>query len=128
MQNELTYEQVKKHVEMDCEYTGKDTFKKMVDLERRGVVLTPMQANLMFVKRGYGKTFMEYCRVLAENSTREYFTVSTKTAERDEDSHYLSIHGKMDWLRGFRDFMEKYGKDFKVRNERQIEIVYEKVR
>ena len=128
MQNELSYELIKEHLKRKAEYDGTIAYERLLDLEKRGIKLTPMQANLMFFKRGYGKTFMSYCNIIAENANKEYFRVNIKTTELDEESQACGYQQKVEWIRGFGYFMEQYGTDFKIRSQKQNEINYEKIR
>jgi len=128
MQNELTYEQVKDHLKMRFIHDGDIAYKDLLNFEERGIQLTPMQANLMFLNRGYGKTFMTYCELLKENRMKEYFKINIDDAERDEDSQILRHTGKLDWLKGFIYFMKQYGKDFSIQNQKSTEVNFEKIR
>ena len=114
MQNELTYKQIKEILRIKNITTNDKGYEELQNIEERGIQLTPMQANLMFQSRNFGKTFMTYIRLLLDNRNKKHFTVSIYDVRRDPDSILFNEISKVFWVEGFTNFMRRYGKDFKI--------------
>lgn len=73
------------------------------------IPMEEFQANLMFFKRGYGKSWMSYILVYADmlNSNKDIFDIRPKY---DMDAN--EPQRKRTWLVQFDRFMEKYGDEF----------------
>ena len=91
--------------------------KELID---RDIPIEYFQANLMYMKRGYGKTWMSYCMVASDLyqklQTKESYPVSFESTRLDKD---CTTHArKQEWLRQFSEFIAKYFSDIElIRNE-----------
>ena len=128
MQNELSYELIKENLKRKSEYDENTGYKDLLELEKRGIQLTPMQANLMFQSRDFGKTFMTYTRLLLDNRNKKHFTVNIYDAKKDPDSILFNEISKVFWVEGFTNFMRKYGKDFKIEILGKGKATYTKIK
>jgi len=112
---------------------------RLKDILSRGIKLEPYQANLLFLKRRYGKTFMSYTLLasdileyLKENNTAIIGMSSTISKKHidfnsifyDPDITSQNIHKS--WLFGFKEFINKYYKEFNIIKESQDSITIKK--
>jgi len=97
--------------------------KLLVD---RNVPIEGFQANLMFLRRGYGKTWMSYCLVATEivEQLRDKEKVSVGDRDSDisisiYDTDLISHNRKQQWIHIFKDFINTYLSDdvFIIKNE-----------
>lgn len=79
--------------------------KAIIDL---GIPIEPWQINLMYLQRGYGKTFFSYS-VAAVKLVREGEISIAHGKSRDPDAH-MKAHQTSAWRNGFADFLVNHTK------------------
>lgn len=112
---------------------------RLKDILSRGIKLESYQANLLFLKRGYGKTHMSY--ILLANDILEYLKeantaiigmssdISKKHVDFNSifyDPDIINQNTHRSWLFGFKEFINKYYKEFNIIEESKDSITVEK--
>lgn len=99
------------NIESTLELNG--SINKVRELEARGIHLTPIQTNIMFLGgRQYGKTFMSYIKgaenILKLIHDKSYMTIDIKDiGYRDRDFN-ISYQNKTRYFKEFIEFLEYY--------------------
>ncbi len=135
--HELTIQDIKRLLASQPIEQNLRSLQRLQDLENRGVRLTPIQANLMFFNRSYGKTFMSYC-MIAE-TMREMFNcqlmvlvgfnvwsehhINPKNYDPDLIKYDHEINKKI-WMNGFLDFLAKHFPEFEVIEKKQFMVSF----
>lgn len=89
-------------------------------LKKHGVVLTPMQFQLMFFKRQYGKTFMELCTIIPQiheiyESGKDEMQISCLRGADIflfESWNMEHTNRRLNLLDAFEQFLIEYYKDY----------------
>lgn len=85
--------------------------KELNSLADRGIILSPWQANKLYLGgRGLGRTFLSYVK-LAESCKGDGFSLSLEHEFSNLDPDADSEYRKQQWLRGLKDFLEEYYSD-----------------
>jgi len=124
------------------EQTGHENAGKLKYILDHNIPIEDFQANLMFLQRAYGKTYMSYINKFLDLVEHFKYSTSIYTIEilksgsnkniKDKDLHTTQL--KLFWLRGFCDFLiglYEYGitVNFKIISNNTIEIsnIYENI-
>ena len=102
---------------------------RLQDTLNRGIKLEPFQANLLFLKRGYGKTYMSYIEMANDilqhmnDYNKDYVIIgeSTEISKKHVDFNPIMydtdiINENMlsHWFSGFAKFIKEYFKEFTI--------------
>ena len=92
---------------------GNPNAKKLSILMERDIPIEGYQANLMYLQRGYGKSFMSYCMAAAE--AWSFLQTNDKYEIRYfNDPDATTIRRKQEWKELFNRFMDEYFPDLEV--------------
>lgn len=106
----------------------------------RGIKLEPFQANLLFLKRGYGKTYMSYIEVA--NGILKFMNDYKKDSaivgdningfEKSDfnpilyDTDILNKNMLRYWIQGFETFLKEYFKEFTIEYKNRYALIITK--
>ena len=114
---------------------------RLKDTLARGIDLAPFQANLLFLKRGYGKTYMSYIEMANDilKYMNDYGKDSVIIGESTEiskkyvdfnpiyyDTDILNHNMLRNWLMGFEAFIKEYFKEFTIEFKDNITAIITK--
>jgi hypothetical protein len=129
---ELTINEIREILER----TDEDALARLDSLVNRGIELTPMQLRLMFLPRGYGKTFMSMCNLMTSMEEHEEFMVSfnelintriPSIIPEDIDLNGSVIKNK-DYIMNLINFVNKYYPEYSIiKKDTQTIILNKKI-
>lgn len=104
-----------------CDVEGYNKLKDVID---RNIPIEGFQANLMYLNRGYGKSWMSYILVAQQCmeilDKHDEVTVGSRSAIINPAYYDIDIstnHRRMQtWLEAFRLFIDEYYPDMKINN------------
>lgn len=101
-------------------------------LSNRGIDFTVTQIHLMFIPRGFGKTFMSMCEVMDAGSQYDEFAVSFSKRLGDDriptlipkDADAVNHHIKIDYLNKLVIFAEEYFREYNAVREEAHRLIF----
>ena len=105
---------------------NQDGYRQLRDLLSRGIKLEAYQANLMFLGRGYGKTYMSYCLAAEECidllGTKELVTIGKIDSDiliMDVDFNTTPMT-RRNWFEGFERFCKVHFSELEVKTKNEF--------
>ena len=116
-----------------------DGYEEYKNLLKRGIKLTAMQMNLMFLNRAYGKTFMSYCALMIGAKNKEEFTIDFDSENKISNEDNLTSHcldpdlkkhnkmeNKLHYLDGLCEFVCEYYPEYTIYRKTKLKARFSK--
>ena len=111
--------------------TDPDGLLRLESLESRGINLTPMQMRLMFLPRGYGKSFMSMCNLMSSMDEHEEFVISFEEMRgsrlpyiipKEEDLNG-TYQRNLDYIMKLICFINEYYSEYSIIRKTKLTII-----
>lgn len=115
-------------------YKNPKNYKRLKEVIDRNIPIEPYQANLLFLNRGYGKTYMSFimmAQLIQEMPKKEILLTKEGFYDynfdpRNYDPDIINNRLWNDWLREFKKFLEEFYPEFKISFKSVGELIIKK--
>jgi len=93
-------------------------YKRLNNIIKANIPLYGYQANLLFLKRSYGKTYMSYCLAFTQLKEaledKDTVIIGEDILPQDPDLIEANSFRIQEWFKGFKEFIEQYYKSVEL--------------